>query len=269
MRRLTVAAVAGCTLAASLAFAPLSQASQPAPPKACADIQLYWHRGDTRTGHTENSRSALRIAVDKGYGLETDLRTTADGKIILMHDPTVDRTTSGKGTVSKMTAHDIRAHRLNDGSKVPFLDAVMAMLVAHPGSVGMIELKPHAMPEASLKYLAADLKSRKLTHNVIIYSYDSSELMAFKDLAKGVATSLIPHGKELSWSADKFVPYGGVTLKNKDLSTALLRRAKQIDLSLITWGALHAQAWKHNVNAGTQALIMNRPFAFDKWCQKA
>jgi glycerophosphoryl diester phosphodiesterase len=269
VRRLTVAAVAGCSLATSLAFAPLSQASGPTPPKACADVQLYWHRGDTQGGHTENSRSALRIAVDKGYGLETDLRTTKDGKIVLMHDPTVDRTTSGKGYVSKLTAHEIRSHRLNDGSKVPYLGAVLAMLTAHPGSVGMIELKPGAMPTASLKFLSSELKKRKLTNHVVIYSYDSDELSSFKDLAKGVATSLIPHGKELEWSADKFVPYGGVTLRSKDLTASLQRRAKKIDLPMIAWGAVNAKAWRHNVDAGTRALIMNRPYDFDKWCQKA
>jgi glycerophosphoryl diester phosphodiesterase len=266
VRRLTAAVVAGCSLTAALVFAPTSQASRPAPPKACSDVQLYWHRGDRKSGHTENSRGALRIAVDKGFGLETDLRTTEDGKIILMHDPTVDRTTTGTGYVSKLTAHEIRSHRLNDGSKVPFLDAVLAILHFHPGSVGMIELKPAAMPTASLKYLASELKSRKLTHNVIVYSYDRNELSSFKDLAKGVATSLIPNKDELKWSADKFEAYGGVTLKNKDLSTSLLRRAKKIDLPLITWGALHAQAWKHNVDAGAQALIMNSPNRFKAWC---
>ncbi len=60
-------------------------------------VLLWAHRGLTSRA-PENSLAAIKAAHDLGLqGCEVDVRTTADGHLVLMHDPTVDRTTSGKG----------------------------------------------------------------------------------------------------------------------------------------------------------------------------
>ena len=53
--------------------------------------------------------AAFQGAVDAGADFfELDVRTTSDGKLVLMHDATVDRMTGGKGEVAKMTFEDLR-----------------------------------------------------------------------------------------------------------------------------------------------------------------
>jgi glycerophosphoryl diester phosphodiesterase len=60
--------------------------------------------------HTENTLAAFRAAIDLGADyFELDVRTTKDGRLVLMHDGTVDRTTNGKGEVANMTFNEIRA----------------------------------------------------------------------------------------------------------------------------------------------------------------
>ena len=131
MRPFPAALLGVCVLTALLELATpnpssaVAGTSALAAPSGCGDMRLFWHRGDRYSGHTENSRQALRLSVAKGYGLETDLRTTKDGRIILMHDKTVNRTTSGHGDVDALTAATIRKHRLDDGSKVPYLAAAL------------------------------------------------------------------------------------------------------------------------------------------------
>jgi glycerophosphoryl diester phosphodiesterase len=49
--------------------------------------------------------------------IEVDLRATADGEIVIMHDETVDRTTNGSGEVGEMTFAEIRS--LDAGGHVP------------------------------------------------------------------------------------------------------------------------------------------------------
>jgi glycerophosphoryl diester phosphodiesterase len=261
-----------CVLTALLEFATLSPptaaagTSALAAPSGCSDVRLFWHRGDRYSGHTENSRQALRLAVAKGYGLETDLRTTKDGRIILMHDKTVNRTTSGHGDVDALTAATIRKHRLDDGSKVPYLAAALQILTNHDGSRGMLELKPHAMPMSSLRKLWSHLDDKHLRHRVIVYSYDRRELLRFKRISTGVATSLIPHGDERDWSADTFLRYGGLTTRSSDVSTGLSRRARKIGLDVIAWAAAGPAKWRSNVEAGTYGLILNHPGRYARWC---
>jgi glycerophosphoryl diester phosphodiesterase len=67
------------------------------------------HRGVVREA-PENTRPAIAKAIELGCALaEIDLRYTSDGEIVLMHDPTVDRTTDGQGRVADKTLAEIRA----------------------------------------------------------------------------------------------------------------------------------------------------------------
>ena len=71
--------------------------------QACA------HRGD-QTCAPENTLAAFRLAVEKGAPMiEFDVQVTRDGRLVIMHDSTVDRTTDGTGAVSDLTFQEIRA----------------------------------------------------------------------------------------------------------------------------------------------------------------
>lgn len=90
------------------------------------------HRGDWKYA-PENSLEGLRNAIFFGADIiETDVRPTADGHFIVMHDATVDRTTNGTGVISQMKLSDIRQLRLrtNWGQstqfKVPTLEEYLA-----------------------------------------------------------------------------------------------------------------------------------------------
>jgi glycerophosphoryl diester phosphodiesterase len=66
------------------------------------------HRGAS-TLAPENTIEAFRIAVEAGAGgLELDVHLTRDGHVVVIHDPTVDRTTNGRGAVSEMTVDELR-----------------------------------------------------------------------------------------------------------------------------------------------------------------
>jgi len=72
------------------------------------------HRGCTERA-PENTIAAARDALRLGAGLiECDVRTTADGHLVIMHDSTVDRTTDGFGAVSGMTLAQVRRLRIRD-----------------------------------------------------------------------------------------------------------------------------------------------------------
>ncbi|TCS13224.1 glycerophosphodiester phosphodiesterase family protein [Caulobacter sp. BK020] len=66
------------------------------------------------TALPENSLAALDRCVALGVDMvEIDVRRTADGALVIMHDATVDRTTNGRGRVSEMSLRQFKALRLN------------------------------------------------------------------------------------------------------------------------------------------------------------
>ena len=78
------------------------------------------HRGE-HLHHPENTMPAFQEAIRLGADyIEVDVRTTADGKLVLSHDGTVDRCTNGHGEVAKMTFEEIRGARCRcqDGAGV-------------------------------------------------------------------------------------------------------------------------------------------------------
>lgn len=80
------------------------------------DVLVVAHRG-MAGGFPENTLAAYLNSVSLGISaIEIDLRATADGHIVVMHDDTVDRTTNGSGRVAQMTIADIKA--LDAGSYV-------------------------------------------------------------------------------------------------------------------------------------------------------
>ncbi|HET7553137.1 MAG TPA: glycerophosphodiester phosphodiesterase family protein [Gemmatimonadaceae bacterium] len=87
-------------------------------PAADTGIVIAAHRG-FRSVYPENTVVAITGAFERGAdAVEIDVQLTLDGVPVLMHDPTVDRTTNGAGAVSFMTLAEIR--KLDACSKFPF-----------------------------------------------------------------------------------------------------------------------------------------------------
>jgi len=109
------------------------------------------HRGGSARA-PENTIEAMRLAVADGAdGIEFDVRLSADGEVVVIHDATVDRTTDGTGEVERMTFVELQS--LDAGfrsggrgpdpvatvrARIPTLDEVLGSL---PGIPLIIEIK--------------------------------------------------------------------------------------------------------------------------------
>ena len=75
--------------------------------------RLMAHRGGARTA-PENTLAAFRAGVDAGADmLELDVHATRDGRVVVIHDASVDRTTEASGRVSSFSLAELR--RLDAG----------------------------------------------------------------------------------------------------------------------------------------------------------
>lgn len=83
------------------------------------EIMVVAHRGDWRN-FPENSLAAIQSCIDLGVDMvEIDVRMTKDEVLVLMHDETLDRTTTGQGRISDWTYDSLQSLRLLDGLGIP------------------------------------------------------------------------------------------------------------------------------------------------------
>ena len=94
-------------------YGPLSKATGPA--SAARQVsQTVAHRG-AASERPENTLAAFQRAIDVGAtATELDVQTSQDGKLFLLHDTTLDRTTSGKGKATELTLAKLK--QLDAGS---------------------------------------------------------------------------------------------------------------------------------------------------------
>lgn len=96
-------------------------------------ILVVSHRADWRNA-PENSLQAIQNCIEMEVDMvEIDLKKTKDGQLILMHDKTIDRTTTGKGRPEDYTLEEIRRFNLKNGAghktrhKIPTFEEVMTL----------------------------------------------------------------------------------------------------------------------------------------------
>ena len=105
------------------------------------NIFVAAHRG-WKSKYPENTMEAFKKALTLGVDqIETDVRMTSDGELVLIHDSTVDRTTNGTGNLCNMTFEEIRALDAGNGNKVPTFIEFMDLVKNHPTLTIDIELK--------------------------------------------------------------------------------------------------------------------------------
>lgn len=124
-------------------FALIDRRRAPPPDPAVAGWlkgAVYAHRGVHGAGVEENSTGAFARALERGLGIECDVRLSRDGRAIVFHDATLDRLTGQAGRVDQRGVAEITAVTLSTGGEsIPTLRDLLALVA---GNVPLlIELK--------------------------------------------------------------------------------------------------------------------------------
>ena len=123
-------------------------------------VKMIAHRGLSYF-YPENTITSFYKACDYGFNMiETDIEMTSDGHFVIMHDETVDRTTSGTGKVSDLTLSKIRQLTIADGKgiesypdlRVPTLEEFL-QLCKERGVTPVLEMKAKVSENDIVRFL--------------------------------------------------------------------------------------------------------------------
>ena len=158
------------------------------------------HRGENVV-HPENTLPAFREAIRLGaQQIEFDVQRTKDGRLVIMHDLTVDRTTDGEGLVSEMTFEQIR--KLDSGikkdakfagSQVPTFEEVLDLM---PDNVWLnVHMKDD---ETAAVMVAKIIVEKKRTHQAFIACERTAANAVRKAYPQVMICNMERHGNDVS-----------------------------------------------------------------------
>jgi glycerophosphoryl diester phosphodiesterase len=227
---------------------------------------LYAHRLGRAYG-PDSSAAALRGALAAGVdGLETDICLTADGALVLLHDPYLPLGTDLEGFVHERSARDLRRARLRDrtgrlSAETPlFLEDLLA--AAPADLVLQLEVKAHADP--ALARRTVDVLAGRLGDRRRIEVLSFSAAVCERAAQLGRPTRLVVWADYapaalVRWARRHGV--GGVCVEHFLLSAPLVRTLRGGGLS-VTTGTLNEPALLERVlPLRPDAVTSDRPHA--------
>lgn len=136
------------------------------------EVTAFGHRGAAGLAE-ENSVAAFEEAMRLGVAFELDVHLTADGALVVTHDGDLSRLTGHPGEVSEMSLAEVKALQLADGSAIPTLPEVFALV---DGAVT----------------INVEVKSGKGVDNVALAAAVAEAIAAYPHRDKLVVTSFSP-----------------------------------------------------------------------------
>jgi glycerophosphoryl diester phosphodiesterase len=178
-------------------------------PPPCPPVpQVIGHRGAAASA-PENTLAGFRRARALGCGwVEFDVRLTADGEPIVLHDPRLDRTTDGSGKACRLPLAAIRRHDAGSwfdpafaGERVPTLAEAIGVL-AELGLGANFEIKAERGRERETAAVAAAAIARLWPAHLpapLISSFLPAAVMAAREAAPGIARGILFRGVPRRW----------------------------------------------------------------------
>lgn len=207
-----------CTFAAWQVLAQTPAKLPQQPEAAGRSIVAISHRGE-HLHHPENTMPAFQRAIDAGADfIEADIRTTSDGKLVVMHDSTTNRTTEGQGPVKDLTFAQIESLDAGErfspdfkGTRVPTFDQVLKL--AHDKIEVYVDTKdadPQALVDAIVRN---DMQEHVVIYGNPFFLYDVHKIRpALKvmpeaenlEVCKLIVRNI--HPEVIAFDADDFKP---------------------------------------------------------------
>ena len=238
-------------------------------------IEVVAHRGGPFDGPAdvpEHSLAAYLRAVDSGAdALECDVRLTADGQLVCVHDARIDRTSNGRGRVSKLTLEQLQ--EVNFAGEVPgaeptsilTLDALLEGAMSRSSTVRFaIETKhPTRYAGRVERAVVEAIRRHGLDgERVRVMSFSAAAMERFARVSPELPRVFLTEYL-MAWLRSGWRPANASAV---GLSTKLIRRHPQYVEKLIDKG-VPVHAWtvdepddvRYCVDHGISAIITNKP----------
>ncbi|MFS0781283.1 glycerophosphodiester phosphodiesterase family protein [Bacillus sp. 1P06AnD] len=159
-------------------------------------MELYGHRGYSAK-FPENTMAAFKASVPYAEGIEFDVQLSKDGELVIIHDETLDRTTSGKGMVKDEDYNSINSLTIKGGKEdyyVPRLVDVLEWARDLKDFTLNIELKTDLIPYDGMAEKAYELvKAFNMVDHTVFSSFNLTTLEELREAAPDARIGILLH----------------------------------------------------------------------------
>lgn len=189
---------------------------------------VFGHRGSPGSPRFgENTITSFEKALAAGaHGLEFDVRRCGDGQLVVIHDETVNRTTNGKGLVSRLSYKELELLDAGHGEGIPLLSTVLDRFGSR--CLLNIELKETGI-SLDVKRL---IDERSLKDTVLVSSFNWREL---KPLAGTVPIALLSSTSDNLISSAVALGAAAIHPRKDIVRAPLLEAAREAKLRVHVW----------------------------------
>ncbi|WP_134323348.1 glycerophosphodiester phosphodiesterase family protein [Cumulibacter soli] len=160
----------------------------------------FAHRGGAWDG-IENSFEAVQRCVDIGYRyIETDVHLSKDGKVVAVHDPSLDRTTDRTGRIRDLNWSEISKARIGGTARIPLLEE---LLEEFPDLYFNIDAKVSDVVVPLVQLVQAG--GRSIADRVCLASFSDARLRRMRTLTRGQVATSMGQGEVARLRAASFV----------------------------------------------------------------
>jgi glycerophosphoryl diester phosphodiesterase len=223
------------------------------------------HRGASGTA-PENTMAAFRRATELGARfIETDLHLSRDGAIVAIHDPTLDRTTSGRGPVMAHSLEELRTLDAGSwfspefaGEQIPTLDEILGF--AAQADVNLyLEIKGESGYGIE-RALVAALRGRVEAMRVVVLSFDPPTLELVRRLDRVIMTGLLWDDDPAN-AVERAMHIGARQLapRGDSVNAELVADAHTNGLQVVTWTINAPEHIRALAAAGVDGIMSDYP----------
>jgi glycerophosphoryl diester phosphodiesterase len=216
--------------------------------------EIIAHRGASRD-HRENTLAAFSAALEQGAdGIELDVHATRDGTVVVHHDPVL-RAEAGEQplAIAALSAGDLTAVRLPDGSGIPTLDDVLTLV----GTRAAVYVEVKA---SGIESRLVDCLRRHPASRVAVHAFDHRIPVAVREVLPGLPIGFLSASYPLDLRSVLHDARPEALWQHTDvIDASLVRAAHALGARVLAWTVNDPVRAAHLIAMGVDALCTDTP----------
>jgi glycerophosphoryl diester phosphodiesterase len=199
--------------------------------------------------------------------VEIDVRATGDGVPVVLHDPTLDRTTDACGPLAEYSTRELRERVRLRGGRGEHVPTLAEVLEVTAGRLPLaIEVKEPRVTRAVLR----EIESAAATSWVTVWSFHGSAIREVRERAPEVMTGFLhkrPREEASCWTAEQFVDEAsrlavdGVSFFPEEVHVNTVARAHSLGMAVYSGTVDGADTTRRFVELRLDGIIADNPLA--------
>jgi glycerophosphoryl diester phosphodiesterase len=216
--------------------------------------KIVGHRGAPADEPENTLRSFARALAVGVAAVELDVQLTKDGRLMVIHDETLDRTTNGRGLVQDFTLAELKRLDAGHGESVPSLEEVFDLVQGQAHL--MVELKQPEAAGALLDFFQA----RRAFEFATVISFWHPAVKALKEAEPRLNTGVLMVGSPADpVSLARAARADILALNFRYVNRELVDAAHQQDIKVMVWNIDDPETLQPYLALNLDAICTNRP----------